>query len=69
MGLWALSTYGQGKGNEVMGALYLDQGLRPYVVPFLYVIGTTLSTMTKPMLILEGRATIKTTFSYAMTCS
>ena len=33
-GLVIFQSIGQGKGNGVMGALYIDQGLRPYVVPF-----------------------------------
>jgi hypothetical protein len=33
-GLVIFQSIGQGKGNGVMGALYIDQGMRPYVVPF-----------------------------------
>jgi hypothetical protein len=33
-GLVIFQSIGQGKGNGVMVALYIDQGMRPYVVPF-----------------------------------
>ena len=33
-GLVIFQSIGQGKGNGVMVAVYIDQGLRPYVVPF-----------------------------------
>ena len=33
-GFVIFQSIGQGKGNGVMGALYIDQGMRPYVMPF-----------------------------------
>jgi hypothetical protein len=45
--------------SEVMGftiqslVTMMNQVLRPHAVPFLYVIGTILSNMTTPMIILQ----------------
>jgi len=44
---------GPGIGNRVMATHYLDQVLRPHGCYFLHVMGTTLSSMAMPVLILQ----------------
>lgn len=48
-------------GNRITTARYTDQVLKHHVVPFLYVVGTTLSGITTLVFILP-RATNKKTF-------
>lgn len=61
-------------GNRVTTARYTDQVLKHHVVPFVYVVGTTLSVITTLVFILPELQIKSISFSkrhrsYVVTCS